>query len=204
MPVGPDPAVAQRVDRRAERGDLGEGTLDGDLPAEHVERMELDEVLVAGDAVDQDRSAVAGQRNADVAHAGGARGLDDDVEPVAAGRLIAQPAEVGLGVAPVDLHGAVDAQRLGGLQLERARCRHRDGRRAAVGDQLGEQQARSGPTRRRARSTRAGPAGSRRRASRTRRVRRTPRCPWGGPRRRTPAAPGRRRTPRRTRGSCCP
>ena len=38
--VGLRPAGPQRGDRRAERGDLGERALDGDLAAEDVERVE--------------------------------------------------------------------------------------------------------------------------------------------------------------------
>ena len=89
------PSVLARPVRSAaiaarERGDLGERALDGDLAAEHVERMELHDVLRSGDAVDQDGSAVAGQRDADVADRRGTGGLDDDVVAVAAGDGIAQ------------------------------------------------------------------------------------------------------------------
>src|SRR3954470_11683598 len=140
-PVGSDPAVAHGVDRRPERRDLRERTPDRDLPAEHVERVEPDEVLVARHAVDQDGSAVAGQRYADVADSGGAGRLDDDVEPVTARRLLAQPADVGLGVAAIDLHGPVDAQRPGRFQFEGARRGDGDRRRAAGGDELRQQEA---------------------------------------------------------------
>src|SRR3954451_6430376 len=53
-PVGPDPAVAHGLDGGGERGDLRERPLDRDLAPEHVEGVELDGLVVAGDPVDQD------------------------------------------------------------------------------------------------------------------------------------------------------
>src|SRR4051812_13853580 len=79
------PASAQRGDGRAEGSDLREGALDGDLATEDVERVERDNLIRTGDPVDHDRSAVAGDRHADVPDRGGSGRLDDDVVAVAAG-----------------------------------------------------------------------------------------------------------------------
>ena len=82
---GADPSGAQRGDGGAEGGCFGEGSQDGDLASEDVERVDREDVLGVGDAVDEDGAAVAGEWDTVLTHGCSAGCLDDDVVAVSAG-----------------------------------------------------------------------------------------------------------------------
>jgi hypothetical protein len=108
--IGLGATAAQCGDGRAERRHLSEGTFYGDLAAEHVERVEPDDLVRTRDPVNHDGFAVTRARDADVADGHGSGRLDDDVVPVAAGRALPDLRKVALAVIANDRDGAVDAR----------------------------------------------------------------------------------------------
>ena len=67
QPVGPHPAAAQRGDRGPEGRHLGERPEHGQLPTEHLVRRQREPRVLPGDPVDEQRAAVAQQREPEVA-----------------------------------------------------------------------------------------------------------------------------------------